>query len=137
MTTCVDERQLILNNADLHEGFVKFGNAGVDRGAWLGAYVIMPDHLHAFVVIDDERLTLSTWIKSMKNALSKTLRVQGIPSPHWQKGFFDHILRSEESYSAKWEYVRENPVRAGLVKQWDEWPFVGEIFDLEYRDDFV
>jgi REP element-mobilizing transposase RayT len=124
-------------NADLHEGFVKFGNAGVDRGAWLGAYVIMPDHLHAFVVIDDERLTLSTWIKSMKNALSKTLRVQGIPSPHWQKGFFDHILRSEESYSAKWEYVRENPVRAGLVKQWDEWPFVGEISDLEYRDDSV
>jgi len=32
-------------------------------------------------------------------------------------GFFDHILRNDESYSEKWEYVRENPVRAGLVQR--------------------
>jgi putative transposase len=95
----------------------------------------MPDHLHAFVVIDDERLRLSAWMKSVKNALSKVLRQNGAPSPHWQKGFFDHILRSGDSYSAKWEYVRENPVRAGLVKDWREWPFLGEIFDLEFRKD--
>ena len=137
MTTCTHERQPILHNTDIHKCFVEFGEKGGDRGAWLGAYVLMPDHLHAFVVLDDERLTLSTWIKSMKNALSKTLRAQAIPTPHWQKGFFDHILRSDESYSAKWEYVRENPVRAGLVKEWTKWPFLGEIFDLEYRDDPV
>jgi putative transposase len=61
--------------------------------------------------------------------------MKGIPAPHWQKGFFDHILRNEESYCGKWSYVRENPVRAGLVKNWQEWPFVGEIFDLEFRND--
>jgi hypothetical protein len=53
------------------------------------------------------------------------------------KGFFDHILRSHESYSAKWDYVRQNPVRARLVKEWSEWPFVGEMFDLEFRNDRV
>jgi len=97
----------------------------------------MPDHFHAFVVIDDTRLSLSIWMKSLKNSLSKTLRVLRVPSPHWQKGFFDHILRSDESYSAKWDYVRQNPVRGGLVEAWSEWPFVGEIFDLEFRDDRV
>jgi putative transposase len=97
----------------------------------------MLDHLHAFVAIDDQRLRLSMWMKSLKNALSNTLRGQGVPSPHWQKGFFDHVLRSEESYGEKWNYVRENPLRAGLVEQWDEWPFVGRIFDLEIRDDPV
>jgi len=97
----------------------------------------MPDHLHAFVVIDDERLKLSTWIKSLKNAISKVFRGKDISSPHWQKGFFDHMLRSKDSYSAKWEYVRENPVRAGLVKYWSEWPFVGEIFDLEFKDNHL
>jgi len=51
------------------------------------------------------------------------------------KGTFDHILRSGESYSQKWDYVRENPVRAGLVTDWREWPFLGEVFDLEFRDD--
>ena len=73
----------------------------------------------------------------MKNTLSKTLRSQNVAAPHWQKGFFDHIIRSGESYSEKWSYVRENPVREGLVKDWSEWPFVGEIFDLECRDDRV
>jgi REP-associated tyrosine transposase len=27
--------------------------------------------------------------------------------PLWQPGFFDHLLRNDESYSQKWEYVRE------------------------------
>lgn len=137
ITVCTNERRLLLNNIDVHAQLIQFGKAGADRGAWLGAYVLMPDHLHAFVMIDDERLTLSTWIKSMKNSLSKTLRLQCVASPHWQKGFFDHVLRSNESYSQKWNYVRENPMRAGLVKHWEEWPFVGEIFDLEFRDDRV
>jgi REP-associated tyrosine transposase len=135
VTACTHERQRTLNNADVHERFVEFGKEGEAHGAWLGAYVLMPEHLHAFVVIDDERLKLSRWIKSLRNAVLKALRAKGIRSPHWQKGFFDHILRSGDSYSAKWEYVRENPVRAGLVNKWREWPFVGEIFDLEFRND--
>jgi putative transposase len=48
----------------------------------------------------------------------------------WQEEFFDHILRSSESYSQKWEYVKENPVRAGLVNNSDDWPFQGEIESL-------
>jgi len=74
-------------------------------------------------------------MKSLKNTLSKALRFDGIASPHRQKDFFDHVLRSEESYEEKWHYVRENPVRARLVKRWQEWPFAGEIFDLEYYSD--
>jgi putative transposase len=91
VTACTRERRPILNNADVRTGLIEFGEAGGDRGAWLGAYVLMPDHLHAFIVIDDGRLTLSAWIKSRKNSLSKTLRASGVPAPQWQKGFFDHI----------------------------------------------
>ncbi len=135
ITTCTYERRAILDHPDIHARLAQFGKEGPEHGAWLGAYVLMPDHLHGFVVIDDQQLNLSTWIKSLKNALSKALRIHNVLSPHWQKGFFDHILRSEESYSAKWEYVRENPVRAGLIKDWKEWPFWGEIYDLEFRND--
>jgi len=59
----------------------------------------------------------------LKNAVSKTLGESAIPAPHWQKGFFDHVLRSAESYSQKWHYVRENPVRAGLISRWEDWPY--------------
>jgi REP-associated tyrosine transposase len=93
----------------------------------------MPDHLHLFIAIDDEKIKLTDWMKSLKNALSSALRSVGGSPPHFQKGFFDHVLRSAESYEEKWNYVRENPVRAGFAKRWDEWPFRGEIFALEYR----
>ena len=48
----------------------------------------------------------------------------------WQPEFFDHVLRSEESYAQKWEYVRQNPMRAGLAASANDWPFQGEIHPL-------
>jgi len=91
----------------------------------------MSDHFHAFVALDEREITLSAWMKSLKNALSKSLRESGVASPHWQKGFFDHVLRSAESYSEKWHYVRENPVRGGLVTRWEDWAYRGEPHRLE------
>ena len=101
----------------------------------MGSYVLMPDHFHAFVALDDKKVTLVNWMKSLKNAMSKTMRSVGIAAPHWQKGFFDHVLRSSESYSEKWNYVRENPVRGGIVAKAEDWPFQGQIFPLEYHSD--
>jgi REP element-mobilizing transposase RayT len=51
-------------------------------------------------------------------------------APIWQAEFFDHLLRSEESYAQKWQYVRENPVRKRLVKVPDDWPWQGEVYHL-------
>lgn len=48
----------------------------------------------------------------------------------WQREFFDHLLRSEESYDQKWNYVRDNPVRARLTLNASEWLFAGEIHQL-------
>ena len=62
----------------------------------------------------------------------KTLKNATFPAPHWQKGFFDHVLRSEESYEQKWRYVRENPVRAGLVYKAEDWPYAGDVGELRY-----
>ena len=87
VTACTHKREPCLNNLDIHQRLTEFGKAGEERGAWLGAFVLMPDHLHAFVIVDDEQLKLSTWVKSLKNALSKVLREKDVPSPHWQKGF--------------------------------------------------
>ena len=137
VTACTYERQQILADPRIHSRLIEFAEDGEDRGAWIGDFILMPDHFHLFVAVDDTRIRLSSWMKSLKNSLSKTLRDNGIPSPHWQKGFFDHILRGGESYSAKWEYVRQNPVRAELVDDADAWKFRGSVFPLEFRDDRV
>jgi len=133
--TCTANRRHILATEAIHESLFHFAQEGQEHGAWVGAYVLMPDHVHAFVAIDDQKISLSKWMKSLKNALSKTMRSKRIPAPHWQKTFFDHVLRSADSYTEKWHYVRENPVRAGLVRKWQGWPFQGEIFPLQYRSE--
>jgi len=42
----------------------------------------------------------------------------------WQRDYFDHRIRNEPDHAAIWAYIRENPVRAGLVDTHDQWPHV-------------
>ena len=119
VTACTFQRRHILARPDVHEAFISFTLRGPERGVWVGRYVLMPDHLHLFARFGPDAVNLSTWQKSFKNAMSRVLRYADIPPPHWERGFFDHVIRSDESYRQKCEYVRHNPVRAGLVKTAD------------------
>ena len=130
ITACAHQRNPVLNNAPVHPAFQNFAQQAASRGIFVGNYVLMPDHLHSFVASSPDTTPISLWVKSMKNFLSKTLREEGIPAPHWQKGFFDHVLRSEDSYAEKWDYVAHNPVRAGLVEHPEQWPVRGQIHAL-------
>jgi REP element-mobilizing transposase RayT len=86
----------------------------------------MPDHVHLFVRGGPD-FTLSSSVGGPKRAMSVALK-----SPRlWQPGFFDHILRSDESYADKWNYIRDNPVRVGLVQTADDWPYRGEIVTID------
>jgi len=133
VTACAEGRRSILANQKVHEAFREFCSVGLERGFFVGHFVLMPDHLHLFIVVpQDIPHALSGWVKGLKRWLARVLDEQGVSSPHWQKGFFDHVMRSKESYSEKWEYVRNNPIRAGLVLEADAWPFKGEIAELRF-----
>ncbi|HEX4638425.1 MAG TPA: transposase [Chthoniobacterales bacterium] len=119
-------KKLLANNA-VHSCFVNFAEAALDREIAVGQYVIMPDHIHLFVSGHFD-FVLDQWIRALKRSLSKSIKA---PRPHWQTGFFDHMIRHSESYSEKWEYVRQNPVRANLVQDPDDWPFQGEIESID------
>jgi putative transposase len=116
-------RQKLLANARVHTCFASFAKAALGRGIAVGRYVIMPDHIHLFVAGHYD-FVLDQWVRVLKRTLSKTINAS---QPHWQNGFFDHMIRHTESYSEKWEYVYQNPVRAGLVQHADDWPFQGEV----------
>lgn len=99
------------------------------RGWAVGRYVVMPDHVHFFARargVDAEpfQTAIGRWKEWSARRIGLT---SGWPGGLWQSEFFDHVLRSEESRSAKWNYVRENPVRAGLVMNADDWPYSGFI----------
>src|SRR5262249_7964565 len=123
------KRRKLLANADVDAALIRFAHAGEMRGIGLGRYVIMPDHVHLFVRGNLD-FSLKQWGRLLKRVLCKSCS----SSPaNWQEGFFDHLIRHSESYAEKWEYVRQNPVRAGLVQNAEEWPWQGQIVRLEAR----
>jgi REP element-mobilizing transposase RayT len=126
-------RASMLARPEIHQIFGAFGwKAHEKYDVAVGRYVIMPDHIHLFVAFPATGIILSQWIQSLRSVIGKELLRLGFQKPHWQEGFFDHVLRNAESYSQKWEYVRANPVRAGLCRKPEDWPYQGEIVRIEY-----
>ena len=79
---------------------------------------------------DSGAATLSKWVKMWKSLSARSIRPTICGGPLWQRDYFDRYLRSEESYAQKWEYVRDNPVRAGLADSAEAWPYGGTINEL-------
>ena len=130
LTACTLNRRHLLANSEIHHQFRVFAAGAEKFNVTVGRYVLMPDHVHLFAAFSPKSPSLSKWVKALKGTLSSGFRAAGIAGLYWQDGFFDHVLRSEESYAEKWLYVCQNPVRAGLVKRAEDWPFQGEMFPL-------
>jgi REP-associated tyrosine transposase len=132
VTTCTFGRRAILATNQIAALLSDEWRAAHDRHGWaIGCYVIMPDHVHFFCRAELDAKSLPIFMQKWKQWSSKRMaRELKVAGSVWQEEFFDHVLRSSESYSQKWDYVKENPVRAGLVKKSDDWPFQGEIESL-------
>ena len=78
--------------------------------------VLMPDHLHGILSIPDHS-DLAKALGDWKRWISAATKIR------FQEGFFDHRLRGIASAAEKWSYVNENPVRARLVHDPEQWPF--------------
>jgi len=91
--------------------------------------VLMPDHVHMiFTPLNDDTgapFGLAEIMNGIKGAsahsINKALNRRGRV---WQDESFDHILRSDESAYSKVQYICENPVRKGLVKEIDDYPWL-------------
>ncbi len=87
------------------------------RGKWRALLLLaMPDHLHALVRIPREH-DIGKVIGYFKRTTSYAYPTL------WQADGFDHRLRGQSEYLAKRAYILLNPVRAGLVKRPEDWPY--------------
>ena len=76
----------------------------------------MPDHLHGLFSFQGTH-PMTKVMTDFKSWMAKSSGVR------WQRDFFDHRLRGLESAAEKANYIRNNPVRAGLVSRSEEWPY--------------
>jgi len=131
LTICVSGRKPLLANPESFAILRAEWEAAPERYGWtVGRFVVMPDHVHFFCVCDETETakSLSAFVGGFKQWTTKAiLRRLALPAPLWQREFFDHCL---QSYATKWDYVRENPVRAGLATTADDWPYGGEIVPI-------
>lgn len=139
ITVCTLNRQPVLASPEVHTAFCDYAKHSSEFGVVVGRYVIMPNHLHVFVGLSGD-VPVGRWVKGLKRSLDKPLQALGHKptvlntsklTSFWQPGAFDHLLRNTESYGQKWQYVWQNPVRAGLITQPGNWPYQGEITHLD------
>jgi putative transposase len=97
----------------------------LEAKAWLvGDYLLMPDHLHAFCAPHNFAFSIEQWITFWKRDFR---RRHGRADWRFQSRGWHHRLRNGEEHSAKWLYVQENPIRKGLVKKIEDWPYKGTV----------
>jgi putative transposase len=78
--------------------------------------LLMPDHLHMLVRFGDD-IGMKNVVRSWKRHAARRIGIK------WQRDFFDHRLRSNESFADKAAYILQNPIRAGLVRSSEDWPY--------------
>lgn len=134
-TCCTAGRQRVLANAESFSALREVWARSAHLDGWhVGRFVLMPDHVHFFAVPEPAAKPRCAWHKMWKSVTARRLaRALSLEPPLWQDDTFDHILRHRESYAEKWRYVRDNPIRAGLCRQPDDWPWQGEIEVLSMR----
>jgi len=117
LTLCVANRHKVLANDC---AFVAFKTATAPLTKWnVIAAILMPDHVHLLIA----RLEREAAVGNASAALKRFIRQDLKATWQWQPGSFDRLLRSDESPEQKWQYMRANPVRAGLVQEWSDWPY--------------
>lgn len=132
VTDCVDKRRPLLARPEIVSLLV---DSWKKASRWLvGRYVIMPDHLHLFCSPGTmPPSSLKQWVQFWRADVTRRWP-HPEEKPVWQRDFFDRQLRSGDSYHEKWLYLWENPIKKGIVKQPDDWPYQGELNSLTWHE---
>jgi len=134
ITICTHRRRPHLRDPQAANTIIDALRRAESRYDWrVGRYVVMPDHVHFFCAPPTQKArSLSSFVGYWKRASAARIRRLCRTDFRWQTEFLDHVLRGHESYAQKWEYVRANPVRAGLLDDPEAYPFQGEVSALEW-----
>jgi putative transposase len=98
--------------------FVKYRDAGEFE---LNEYVVMPNHVHLLLSINDQQ-RLSRVIQLIKGVFSHSFREHtAVCSPVWQQRYHDRRVRDANEFAEFSRYIRQNPVRKGLVENAEDY----------------
>jgi putative transposase len=88
------------------------------------AYCFMPDHLHTLLEGQAERADFRLYMHAFKQRSAFNWK-RAYGRPLWERSYFEHVLRDDESATTVARYIVDNPVRAGLIASPADYPFSG------------
>jgi REP element-mobilizing transposase RayT len=91
---------------------------------------LMPDHLHVLLSPGESGIAVRDWLRRFKSFTTNEFVRGGGDSPLWQRSASDHVCRKEETAEQVLAYIIDNPVRAGLVGCWQDWPWTRVLIKL-------
>jgi REP element-mobilizing transposase RayT len=94
---------------------------GMDIG--LDLYCVMPHHVHLLVQIRTSNLV--DYVRDVKSRTTQDWWAKGGQGRLWQRSFHDRGRRTPQDYDAATHYILENPIEAGLVDAWENYPLIG------------
>ena len=130
VTVCAHQRKPLFAKPDVATLIVADWQEA--HGWNVGRYVLLPDHIHFFCSpANFPSPPLHRWVRYWKTIVARRWPRRE-EHPLWQLDFWDTQVRHHTHYSERWEYVRGNPVRAGLAIKPEQWPFQGELHELRW-----
>jgi putative transposase len=103
----------------------QLSQSAVDHSFAVPAHCLMPDHVHLLAEGTTPESDLRRFVSSFKQKSGFTFSQERHRSRLWQDGFYDRILRNDEETLTVVRYILDNPVRAGLVAKFSDYPYSG------------
>ena len=131
VTICTDRKKsFFVKNNHLIEKMIEFlHHTGEKQFFAVWVYCFMPDHLHLLVEGINEHSDLKKFMKDFKQRTGYwyTHEESSIGNKLWQPGYYEHVLRKEESTNEILRYILNNPVRKRLVAHYLDYHYSGSL----------
>jgi putative transposase len=110
ITVCTNHRKPFFKNTvllKLVEDEMQILNS--TKGVSLDQFVVMPDHLHMIIILDECDLRLGEIVRRFKAKVSKQ-----VTEKIWQPNYYEHVIRDEKALNKIRNYILNNPLVAEI-----------------------
>jgi len=126
-TLCIEKRKQLFIRKNLVDEFTNILKKTIEKKECIvPVYCYMPDHQHVILHGMDSDINLLKIIGEYKQRTGYYLSQNNI-DVKWQKNFYDKIIKKNESLSTQVRYILDNPVRKGLVDNWESYLYKGSL----------
>ncbi len=127
VTICTQDRKPILSaivGDDAHivpKPYGQIAEKYIQHVPEIEKYVIMPNHIHMIIRLDNRTMWASSPTKVNRIASIvrsiKILTTKEIGKPIFQRSYYDHVIRNQKDYDETWEYIENNPKKWAIIKE--------------------